>query len=178
MRGVAVVMMGLMLLVSCSDAGSDGPGEHGRPLSLTPPPVPAEPQAIVELHGFHEGTMTLPQPTSVRWEPDDGLLEVNFVSDDGGQLFVRGREVDGTTPGTTTILFEVAEHVSAPNKTTRRYQASDGECELTLESPVEVGTEVVGTFVCHDVRGQDLTGAFRTGLGAPDGGRTEAAADG
>lgn len=171
--------------VGCSSDGGPGGAEddHQAVQMMTPPGLPPAPGAIVDLLGFHEGRMRLPEPTSVRHEPDTGLLELNFVSDDGGQVFIRARDVTAGAATAATVAFEVAEHVSPPNKLARRYQSSGDECQLTLAEPFEVGEEVSGTFVCSHVSGQrgsleDLAGSFRTGIPLPASGREEARARG
>lgn len=177
-----------LLLLALAQVGcSSGPGgaehddDHPEVRLMTPPGLPPAPGAIVDLLGFHEGRMRLPEPTSVRFEPDTRLLELNFVSDDGGQVFIRARDVTAEAATSATVAFEVAEHVSPPNKLARRYQSSGDECQLTLAEPFEVGEEVSGTFVCSHVSGErgsleDLAGSFRTGIPLPAGGREEARA--
>lgn len=171
-----VVTLATTLLAGC--ATDDGHGQEARNL-MTPPALPPAPGMLVDLHGFHEGRMRLPEVTSVRHEPDTGLVEMNFVSGDAGQLFIRGRGLSADGSTAVTIAFEVAEHVSPPNKQARRYQSSDDECHLTLAAPLEVGVEVAGTFVCQHVSGErgsreDLAGSFRTGIPLPASGREEA----
>lgn len=181
---VVAAMLAALLTAGCSGEGGDPEAHaaHGAPVELVAPPLPSEPGAIMDLVGFHEGRMRLPRPTSVRWEPDEGVLELNFVSDDDGQVFIRAADLDGTTAGRVTVLVEIPLHISAPNVVVRRYHGSDGECELDLSAPVEVGAELTGTFTCVHVsgqRGSELTGAgsFRTGIGVPEQGKREARAD-
>lgn len=180
-RPLAGALLVVLLVGGCSSADDADRSDHGTVSLMTPPGLPPQPGALVDLRGFHEGRMRMPGPTSVRHEPDSGLLEINFVSDDDGQLFIRGRDLVAGEPGAVTIAFEVPLHVSAPNKLARRYQSSGEECMLTLDSPFEVGTEVTGTFVCSHVSGQrgsreDLAGSFRTGIALPESGREEARA--
>lgn len=190
-RPLAGTLVAVLLLGGCSAGsgtgegaagpGGDGGDGHGAVPTMAPPGLPPEPGAIVDLRGFHEGRMRLTEPTSVRHEPDDGLLELNFVSDDDGQLFLRVRDPAGDEPTAVTVAFEVPLHVSPPNKRARRYQSRGEECLLTLATPLEVGSEVAGTFVCSHVSGErgsleDLAGSFRTGITLPASGREESRA--
>lgn len=165
-----VVAIAALVVAGCT-IGGDGADEHGvadAVLRSPPAMAPDEVGAVVDLTGFHLGTMRLDATGTGGFEPGTGRIEIVFRSEDDGTLVIRGM-IAGDRLEDPTVSFEVPRHVSDPAKRERSYLYDDGECLVRLSTvPEAMGDPAAGTVQCgQGVTDQHLTvdvsGSFVTG---------------